>query len=192
MWSDLLKRMIKDENEINAQQFVILCENVANVYDTLFNSGLLSQQLKKDMLNSAQTIRIFLIKHPLLITLKDMVEYELYYQGRDKVRHDKTTGIIGLLWAKRALEFIVVFMGLLFAEPKSSASHCARHAYAQVLSRYHSWMTSTMVYTAMSLAPNREDIVPKLESIEIEPLRSLVGRIQSLLDFYGIDFPDKV
>jgi len=194
---------VAELGSVDTLKFVAACEEIANVYDALFGGGILAGQLKGDILNSAGTVRKVFLKQPdKCATLKGMVEYELSTRGRDKVRADKTSGVVGMLWAKRATQFIMVFLELLGTRPDLTGPQCARETYARVLSRYHGWLTSGAVSTAMGLAPSRENILAKLElkGAEAEPeiasvvvvVRGLVDEVQRLLDANDVDFPDKV
>lgn len=117
------------------------------------------------------------------------------------VRADRHSGTLGLLWAKRAVEFIMMYLELLATKKDLTSSQCARTTYESVLMKYHGWITSKLVSASMSLAPTREDIFLKLglkadAEVEIQKmvqvLHEVVAEIQALLDKNGCDFPDKV
>lgn len=189
--------------EIDSMRFVAACLEIANVYDALFGGGILAKQLKGDILNSAETVKKAFLKNPDKCgSLRGMMEFELATMGRDKVRVDKSTGVIGMLWAKRAVQFIMVFLELLGSRPDLAAGACARETYERVLSKYHGWLTSKAVGSVMGLAPSREDIFAKLElsaataSAKIAELvttiRVVVDNLDAVLAKGDCDFPDKV
>jgi hypothetical protein len=191
-------------SSIDTVKFTEACEAIANVYDALFSVGLMASQLKGDILNSSGTVKKAYLKSPgNCDTLEHLIEYELKTIGKDKCRTDKSTGIIGLLWAKRAVQFIMVYLDLLGTRGDLSSSACARQTYETVLAKYHGWFTSKTLSGLMGLAPSRDDIFLKLglkpgpdaskAIAEMVAITSqIVSTIQGLLDKYDLDFPDKV
>lgn len=100
--------------EIDSIKFVAACEDVAHIYDALFSVGMMAKQLKSDITNSAGTVMKSVLKNPTKnATLGSLVENELKTNGRDKVRADRSNGVVGMLWAKRAVEFIMTYLELL-------------------------------------------------------------------------------
>jgi hypothetical protein len=189
-------------HKIDTVKFVQACEEISHVYDALFSVGMMASQLKGDILNSAGTVRKVFLKYPdKCATLQELVQFELKTIGRDKVRKDKATGIIGMLWAKRAVQFIMVLLELLVTTSNSS-SQCARDTYDRVLAKYHGWVTSSLVGPLMSLVPSKPDIFAKLglkpeeankrTSEIVAVLRVVEAEIQRILDENDLDFPDKV
>ena len=187
---------------MNTLKFVAACEEIANVYDALFSVGMMASQLKGDIMNSSSSVKKAFLKAPEQCgTLDALIQQELRVLGRDKIRVDKTAGCIGLLWAKRAVQFIMVYLDLLGTRPDLNSSACARQTYETVLAKYHGWFTSKALGAAMGMAPTREDIFLKL-GLKTEPQKQIaeliavlaraVGAIQALLNKYNLDFDDKV
>jgi len=133
--------------------------------------GLMASQLKGDIMNSSGTVKKVYLKHPDKCTdLESLIKFELGAVGKDKVRTDKTTGIIGMLWAKRAVQFIMVYLDLLGTRPDLNSSQCARQTYDTVLAKYHGWFTSKAIGAAMGMAPARDEIFLKL-GIKADPAK---------------------
>ncbi|KAH9256662.1 hypothetical protein BASA81_005166 [Batrachochytrium salamandrivorans] len=188
--------------QIDTVKFVAACQDVAKIYDALF-MGLIASQLKGDITNSSSCLQKAFLANPVdRATLQALVDNELKLFGKDKVRVNKASGIVSLLWAKRAVTFILTYLDFLGTKPDWSAGQCAQQTYEVVLKRYHGWLTAKMVGAAMGLAPSREDIFVKLglpkggESAAIAEfvavLKLVMGEVHRLLSENDCDFPDTV
>lgn len=112
----------------------------------MFSVGMVATQLKQDITNSAGTVRKAHLKNPAATgTLQDLMKYEIASAGLETIRYDKKAGTIGLLWSKRAVEFIAVFLRLI-ATKADSAGQCAKDTYELVLRKYHGWATAGFVH----------------------------------------------
>eukprot|EP00899_Mesostigma_viride_P022844 jgi/Mesvir1/3744/Mv15020-RA.1 len=68
----------------------------------------------------------------------------------------------GLLWLKRANQFIVAFLVQLRANPSQSLKDAAYAAYEATLSKYHNWLTRKAFEAALAFVPTREAFMAKL------------------------------
>jgi len=185
--------------KIDAFKFAAACKDIAKIYDALF-MGMVASQLKGDILNSSSTVEKAAMKLKVE-TVEDIVSTDLKHHGRHAVRADKTSGVIGVLWAKRAVNFIVMYLDLLATRDDLTAPKCAQLTYETVLMKYHGWLTSKAIGAVMSLAPSRQEIFTKL-NVSAEPkkaigefvavLNPVLAEIQRVLDEHDCDFPDKV
>jgi len=198
---DAFSQCMDESKKINTLKFVAACRAIAKIYDALF-VGMVAGQLKGDILNSSATIEKVFLKNPdKCETLQDMVAFELKTRGKEVVRADKTSGIVGLLWSKRATDFITTYLNLLATKDDMTAPKCAQMTYETVLMKYHGWLTSKMISAVMNLAPSKQDIFSKL-GVSGEPkvaiaefvgiLHPIIGEVQGLLASNDCDFPDKV
>jgi len=173
---------------MNINKYLDICEKVSKLYDLLFIS-IVADTLKKDLHTMMLRIKDNSEGHE---TLEDIILYEVLYYNRDHIRNMQT-GSYGILWTKRTLEFINVFLIMLVQNPSWSSSKCAKDTYVKVLSKYHNWMTSTTAKLVMNTIPSREDIFDKITVSEyIEELNPLISSIQCLLLANDLDFQDKV
>jgi hypothetical protein len=185
--------------KIDALGFASACRSIAKIYDALF-MGMVAGQLKGDITNSAGTLEKAAMKHKCA-TLEDLIVHELKHEGRHKVRADKTSGVIGMLWAKRAVQFIVMYLELLATRDDLTAPKCAQQTYEVVLMKYHGWFTSKAISAVMGLAPSKQEIFTKL-GLHVDPKKAIsdfvgimhpiIAELQRLLDEHDCDFPDKV
>jgi len=189
------------ENRIPTENFLQVCEAVGHIYQALFME-MIASQLKGDIDNSANSVRQCYLKHPdKCNTLENLVVHDLKHRGRHEVRNDRSSGIVGLLWAKRAVAFVVMYVELLGSTPDITAGECAQATYDKILAPYHGWLTSKFVSTVMGLAPGREDIYSTLGLKEdptdaikdfADTANKVLAEIQRLLDEHDCDFPDKL
>lgn len=184
---------------IDALKFVAACKDIARVYDALF-MGMVAGQLKGDINNSSATVEKAALKYNTE-TLEDLIAHELKTHGRAVIRSDKNSGTVGMLWAKRAVNFIVMYLELLATRDDLTAPKCAQLTYETVLMKYHGWFTSKAISAVMNLAPSKQDIFTKLGLTEdpkkaindfVKVLQPIIAEIQRLLDENECDFPDKV
>jgi len=115
----------------------------------------------------------------------------------------KNSSTDALLWLKRALEFIGVFLAdVLTGQP--DLSKCAKKAYESTLKKYHGWMVQGIFSLAMKAVPYRENFIAALGrgASEEEVLKDMQAHVQLMgknieviNDFYakqGEDKSDKV
>uniref|UniRef100_A0A0G4HPA5 Glycolipid transfer protein domain-containing protein n=1 Tax=Chromera velia CCMP2878 TaxID=1169474 RepID=A0A0G4HPA5_9ALVE len=194
---------INDQSEIDCMKFAAAARSVGELYDDIFY-GVVAGQLKKDIDSSATTVEKAFLARPDKETLAALMAFEMETLGRDKVRADKKTGTIGILWAKRAVQFVSTYLGLLIDKPEQTSGACASETYEKVLKPYHSWMVSGVVSMALSMAPSREQIFekfglgPDAAGAEgrvkgfLAVLNSVISQIEKLLEQHDANFPDTV
>lgn len=108
------------------------------------NIGKLTARLQEDPLQNA--------------TLQGMVRLEIM----KRTTTAKNSATDALLWLKRALEFISVFLSEVAEANDESLSGPATKAYAQTLSRFHGWMVRGIFNLAMKSVPYRSDFLKSL------------------------------
>uniref|UniRef100_A0A7S2Z8A6 Glycolipid transfer protein domain-containing protein n=1 Tax=Chloropicon laureae TaxID=464258 RepID=A0A7S2Z8A6_9CHLO len=115
---------------------------------------------------------------------------------------DNSSCTKGLLWLKRAMQFLVELLGILHRDKDASVSTAANDAYTKVLQPYHGWITSGVFWAALKLVPSRDGLFEKLggESDKlhedmgtfISQFEGVLSKIHSHMDSQGLNFPDKV
>eukprot|EP00920_Eleutheroschizon_duboscqi_P037766 GHVT01090428.1.p1 GENE.GHVT01090428.1~~GHVT01090428.1.p1 ORF type:complete len:135 (-),score=20.58 GHVT01090428.1:247-651(-) len=100
--------------------------------------------------------------------------------GINKIRYNKKSGIVSLLWMKRALDFILQFLEKLMITGLEKTSYDnAREAYEFVLKPYHGWLVANIVIVAFNLCPTREQLRERLGFTGVEDSKE---KVQKLLD----------
>lgn len=188
---------------VPTEHFIQVCALTAEIYQALFISALASQ-LKGDIDNSANNLlKSYKLFPADRATLDALIGHEIKTRGYDAVRADRESGTVGLLWAKRSIDFVVMYLDLLSTRPDLDAGSCAQQTYDKVLAPYHGWLTSTFVSTVMGFAPAREDVYAKLGLDKLPDANAAarefvvhakrtMGQVQRVFDSHKADFPDKV
>lgn len=110
----------------------------------------------------------------------------------------------GLLWLKRAMQFIVALLGRLQRDPGTEVSTAVGEAYAETLQRFHGWIVSGTFTVAFKLVPSRQTFFERLECDPSDPavladmsgfcaaFGALLDEVHAFLDASGLDDPAKV
>lgn len=180
---------------------------IPEVYDVLLSLQVVTTFMRRDLLGHVATVRTASQQVPTGAaahggqTLQGIVTYALAtFDRRDLAR--KTTSMVGgVLWLNRATTFITAFIrGLADGLPSRDA---AAAAYDRTLRMYHSAVTAAFVSRAMSLCPEREVIIARLNLPSEEAgkqqlaaflglMEPLVEEIRAFLDAKGANFPDRI
>lgn len=73
------------------------------------------------------------------VTADELIAWELKELGIPKMRKDQNSGVRGMLWMKRALDFVFSLICNTFGTMKdATVKECALDAYDRVLKPYHS------------------------------------------------------
>jgi len=198
VFSTLLQHVgeIEDGNGgVRTQAFLNVCREVLPVVDKL---GAGFTVVRIDVNGNIERL------HKRFIT--SAAEYETLYKiiesEVEKNDHtDNSSCTKGLLWLKRAMQFLVELLRILHADKNASVSTAANAAYEKVLQPYHGWLTSGVFWGALKLVPTRESLFQKLgESSSLEEdmgsfvsqFDAVLSKIHTYMDSNGLNFPDKV
>jgi len=188
---------------VNTEAFLAVCDAIGGIYQAMFME-MIASQLKGDVDNSANNVKIFYDKNrDRCLTIQDLVKEDLRLRTKEEVRNDRSSGTVALLWAKRNVNFVVMYVELLGKFPDITAGECAQQTYAKILMPYHGWVTSTFVSTVMGLAPAREEIYLRLGlnalpdpilAIKdfVDQANPVLAEIQKTLELNECDFDDQV
>lgn len=132
--------------------------------------------------------------------LDAMIEKEV--QANEHTSNSSCTK--GLLWLKRAMQFVVGLMDKMQQDPMCSVAQAASDAYTEVLSPFHGWITSGIFKVALNVVPSREALFTKLaldtgaDTLEADMGRfvsdfgGVLSKIHDYMVSKGLNFPDKV
>lgn len=180
---------------------------IATVYDLVFGGGFVSRHLKQDIANSSGRMRaaaeaLRRTRGGGAVSADELIAWEIKELGIPRMRKDQQSGVRGMLWMKRALDFVFSLLCNMFGSMKdASAKECALEAYDRILKPYHSFFVSHVVSLAFSLAPSREEFISRLgfdvaeaeacaRSMD-EVVRPIIMCLGKLLDQSHCNFPDK-
>lgn len=93
-------------------------------------------------------------------TLPDLYNPDIFQIIRDEVTkgtHTESTSCTkGLLWLKRAMQFVVALLHRLAKDRNISLSEAASETYYSTLQQYHGWIVTGTFTVALKLVPGRE------------------------------------
>lgn len=109
----------------------------------------------------------------------------------------------GLLWLKRALEFMMAIMGRLLEQPDMSMSEVVYEQYHATLARWHGFWASSAFNVAFNFVPSRQAFMEKVagkddpEAVKdmqafIDAFSPVLAEAHKFLDERGLDDPAKV
>jgi len=131
--------------------------------------------------------------------LYSMVEDEL---ARNDYNHSKSC-TKGLLWLKRAMEFMVAIMKGVIDRPEETLNTVVQENYYATLHQWHGFLASSAFHVAIHFVPSREDFLAKCAGNTgesalaemgefIKNFSPLLTEIHKWLDQHGLDDPPKV
>lgn len=90
-----------------------------------------------------------------------------------KVTESGSSATCKLLWLKRALQYIVVFLGECVKNEEKDLSKSAQKAYDETLARVHGFIVRGTFFVAMKMAPKREEFLKSFGSDEAKVLEEM-------------------
>ncbi|KAL8452069.1 hypothetical protein Emed_001610 [Eimeria media] len=204
---DMFRSIPDSEGKLDCEKLADAAMQISNVYELVFGKGFVSRHLKQDIANSSGRMRaaadaLRKARGGGVVSADQLIEWELKEMGVARMRKDEQSGVRGMLWMKRALDFILSLICNMFGTMKEATSkECALEAYNRILKPYHSFFVSHIVSLAFTLAPSKEEFVHRLgfemqeaeacvDSIE-EVIRPVISSLGKLLDESNCNFPDK-
>ncbi|CDI85654.1 glycolipid transfer protein, putative [Eimeria praecox] len=195
------------EGRLDCEKLADAAMQISVVYELVFGKGFISRHLKQDIANSSGRMReaaqaLSKSRGGGAVTADDLISWELKQLGIPRMRKDQKSGVRGMLWMQRALDFVFTLICNMFGTMKTAtAKECALDAYDRILKPYHSFLVSNVVSLAFSLAPSKEEFVSRLgfEMSEAEKclpsiqevILPIISRLRTLLEESQCYFPDK-
>jgi len=123
---------------------------------------------------------------------------------------DSSSCTKGLLWLKRAMQFITELLNLLSfstntSEPPMTMSDAVTQSYASTLQPFHGWIVGSTFTIAFKLAPTRDSLFEKLGVVNkqgsegmtqmaefCEEYGSILKEIHEYMESNGLNDPAKV
>lgn len=147
---------VPEDKRIETKSFLDAASEVVPFFDVLGPTAF--APVKSDINGNIKKLREKFAKDPEKFkTLQDIVESEIV-ENSTKVKNSATDA---LLWLKRALQFITVFLREVLTGEEDLVK-CAKKAYENSLKRYHGWMVQGVFSLAMKAVPYRKDFIDKL------------------------------
>ncbi|KAJ7353920.1 hypothetical protein OS493_031367 [Desmophyllum pertusum] len=147
---------IPEDTRIETKSFLDAASEVVPFFDVLGPTAF--APVKSDINGNIKKLREKFAKDPEKYkTLQGIVESEIE-EGTTKEKNSATDA---LLWLKRAMQFIIVFLEeVLKGEP--DLVKCAKKAYEGSLKKFHGWIVQGIFSLAMKAVPYRKDFIASL------------------------------
>eukprot|EP00878_Enallax_costatus_P007049 GHUV01007388.1.p1 GENE.GHUV01007388.1~~GHUV01007388.1.p1 ORF type:complete len:203 (+),score=54.81 GHUV01007388.1:625-1233(+) len=185
------------EGQLLTDGFLDCCSLVCPVIDQF---GAAFALVKSDISGNIERLRARFLTHPQQFELLfSIIEEEM---SRNDHTHGKSC-TKGLLWLKRALEFMMAIMKHLLDDPSASMSDVVYAEYHAGLSKWHGFLASSAFNVAFNFVPSRETFMDKVaggnDPEQNQQMRSfidnfspLLAQVHTFLDEKGLDDPAKV
>eukprot|EP00731_Ephydatia_muelleri_P023283 Em0015g866a len=176
-------QQIKEGEEIQTQPFLLACSQIIPFFDVLGPTAF--KPVKSDINGNIQRLQQKFDKAPQELTsLQKIVDSEIA-EGTSKGSYSCT---VGLLWLKRALEFVYVFLETVLSGEQDLVK-CANKAYEASLKRYHGWLVKGIFAVAVRAVPYYQDFIVALkkdpstsDSQVLEDMRTSITLLKANID----------
>ncbi|XP_065831360.1 glycolipid transfer protein-like isoform X2 [Oscarella lobularis] len=147
---------VPDDEKILTEPFLAAASEVVPFFDVLGPTAF--KPVKSDINGNIKKLRTkFETDKEKYSTLQGMVESEIA-EGTTQAKNSATDA---LLWLKRALQFIRVFLDEVL-KGEEDLNKCASKAYEASLKRFHGWLVRGIFSLAMKAVPYRKDFIKAL------------------------------
>lgn len=168
--------LLSDGDQIETNSFLLACSEIVPFFDKLGSTAF--SPVKSDINGNIQRLRTkYETDHDKYSTLQSIVDSEI----DEGVHIGKYSCTLGLLWLKRALEFIYVFLDTVVSGEHDLVK-CANIAYESSLRKYHGWIVKGIFTIAVRAVPYYD---PFIQSLKVDTsLRNeeVLEHIQSSLE----------
>lgn len=179
---------LPEDGKINTDAFLKACGEVVPFFDVLGSTAF--APVKSDINGNINKLRKkYDTDQTKFITLQDIVNSEI----EEKSTKAKNSATDALLWLKRALTFVRVFLEEVLTGEEDLVK-CAKKAYEKSLKHFHGWMVQGIFSLAMKAVPYRKDFVKALapdstEDVLLAEMKEMVdlltANIEQLHQFYA-------
>ncbi|XP_076801300.1 glycolipid transfer protein-like [Clavelina lepadiformis] len=201
---------IPEDKKIDTIKFIEACEKIPSIFDLL--GGKIFSPVKNDVIGNIEKIKKRYLENPVkFATLDDIIEVERHETDKKlKAKDGNGLATNALMWLKRGLKFILLFLEHLLkndydSNPENLKS-CAKLAYKGSLQEYHGFIVSQLVSAATNACPYRSDFLKALalreglneeetlESARVFSInfRATVDTVYELFDKTGVEKFHKV
>eukprot|EP00003_Mantamonas_plastica_P010578 TRINITY_DN2002_c2_g1_i16.p1 TRINITY_DN2002_c2_g1~~TRINITY_DN2002_c2_g1_i16.p1 ORF type:complete len:265 (+),score=72.14 TRINITY_DN2002_c2_g1_i16:570-1364(+) len=176
------------DNEVSIEEFLAACTEIVGVFD---NMGSTLSPVKSDMNGNIEKLTNWYKKDESVATMQKLVQVEI--DAKTTTKSGSATD--ALLWLRRALNFIRMFLTHVTENTDKELTESASFAYGESLSKYHGWAVRQVFNLAMKGVPYRADWIKSVSDdesddktvcAEIEAfLEVAIPYMDNLTEFYG-------
>lgn len=196
---ELVGRIKSTDGKIQTKELLDVCRSVLPIVDKL---GTGFSLVKYDVGGNIDRLAACAATKP------EAYQADALAMVRDDVaagtQGDNSSVTKGLLWLKRAMEFIVALLDRLYTDREITLSQAASETYYATLQKFHGWIVTGTFTVALKIVPSREDFFSK---VGIQPgndaalqqmhafctsFGAVLAEVQAFLAENGLDDPAKV
>ncbi|CAB3992809.1 glycolipid transfer -like [Paramuricea clavata] len=170
---------ISEDKRIETYPFLQACQEIVPFFDILGPTAF--APVKSDINGNIEKLtKKYKEDTEKYKILQDIIQSEVD-AGTTKAKNSATDA---LLWLKRALSFILVFLQQVLTG-EEDLTKCAKKAYEGTLKKYHGWMVQSIFSLAMKAVPYRKDFMQKLgqdESVVLAEMAEFVNELKTTFD----------
>jgi len=177
---------VPEDEKIDTAKFLEACDKIPGFFELM--GGMAFRPVKADVVGNIEKIRKRFLSKPMDFQyLDDILVFEKTETDKQlKAKDGNGIATNALMWLKRGLKFIVLFLEHLikgdYDENLENLKSCARLAYEGSLKDYHGWLVSKMVTAATNACPYRKDFLESIATSEgvsvekvLEIMESFIG-----------------
>ena len=173
---------VPEDEKIDTAKFLAACDKIPGFFDLL--GGIAFRPVKADVIGNIEKIRNRFLARPVdfqhleSILIIEKTETDKLLKAKDG------NGIAtnALMWLKRGLKFIALFIEHLikedYDENLENLKSCVRLAYEGSLKDYHGWFVSKVVTAATNACPYRKDFLNTLATSEGTSVEKVIETMQ--------------
>ncbi|BDA47632.1 probable pleckstrin homology domain-containing family A member 8 [Coccomyxa sp. Obi] len=194
--ADSARRSRDAQGAILTTEFLGTCRELLPIIDK-FGSGF--SLVRSDIGGNIDRLAAAQAKDPSRYTTLFTIVTDEVQRGEQEGKQSDTNG---LLWLKRATEFILLLLKRLHDDTDVALSTAASEVYYQTLNKYHTWYTAAAFTVVLKFVPSREAFFAALGSpgeqmrLDLQTLfdsfEPLLLDVQKFLAGHNLDFQVKV
>lgn len=176
---------VPDDKRINTLKFIESCEKIPGFFDLI--GGRVFAPVKSDVQGNITKIKTRYLESPdKFETLDDIITVEKQETDKKyKLKDDSGVATNALMWLKRGLKFILLFVEHLvkndYDENPENLKCCAQLAYKNSLEVYHGWIVKKLVKAATNACPYRSTFIKTLAEEEGVPEDEVIEKVREFI-----------
>lgn len=197
--------VLPEDGQVQTGTFLEACDKIPQFFDLI--GGAVFKPVKNDVLGNILKVRKRFLENPIkMATLEELILFEKCEDDKKNKEKDGT-GIAtnALMWLKRGLEFVAVFLEHLlnkdYDDNIENLKGAAKLAYSKTLQPFHGWLIGKVVSAATNACPYRADFLKSVasgENVDVSKIEDMiaafaknfkanVGQVNVLFEKHGVE-----
>ncbi|XP_057304750.1 pleckstrin homology domain-containing family A member 8-like isoform X1 [Hydractinia symbiolongicarpus] len=149
---------LNSDGLIPTSSFLAACSSIVPVFDSLGSTTF--APVKMDIQGNIQKIKL---KYETDVMAFEFLQNIVFQELKSNEHNAKNSATDALLWLKRALEFILVFLSEV-SKGQRDLANAAGIAYERSLKKYHGWIVRGVFALAVKSCPYYKDFIKALST----------------------------